>query len=86
MDDHPMTSDEFDAALESVVARTGVERYRHLTGDDNTLPAPNAPADWRAWVLREHRGEPHPAPPAVPVPVSYGGPTATRSCCGGSTA
>jgi hypothetical protein len=56
-----MSPDDFGAALESVVGRTGVGRYRHLCSEANALPAPNSPADWRAWVLREYRGDAHPA-------------------------
>jgi hypothetical protein len=65
-----MTPDEV-AALDLVIERTRVERYRHLCSEANTLPPPNAPADWRAWVVREAgylRGKPRPVvePDAAP--------------------
>jgi hypothetical protein len=74
-----MSPDDFDRALDLVVARTGVARYRHLASEANTLPAPNAPADWRRWILAE-AAKPAAGPPAVPV--SYGEPGPARPCGG----
>ncbi len=33
-------------ALDEAIRRTGVERYRYLCSDANTLPPPNDPASW----------------------------------------
>lgn len=76
-----MTTDDFDfdQALEAVVSRTGVERYRYLTREH---PDPAVRESYSGWVLREARGEPHPAQP--PVRVSYGDPPpGGAACCGG---
>lgn len=72
-----MTDAEFDAALDEVIARTGVSRYRHLVSDANTLPAPNDPATWRRWVVAEAARDPH----LPPIAVDYG--TGETRPCGG---
>lgn len=79
-----------DQALEEAIRRTGVQRYRHLCSDANTLPSPNAPADWRRFVRSIAEG---PLPmdfplvvgngrPATPVVVHYADPDAPRPCGG----
>ncbi len=52
---HPVTIPE---ALDIVVGRTGVERYRFLCSSANTLPAPNDPATWQQWIIDEAERDP----------------------------
>jgi hypothetical protein len=73
------TPDDFDAALDQVVARTGVERYRHLTSEANTLAYPNDRETWRAWIRSEAMVEPSERAP--PIRVDYG--TGGAKPCGG---
>jgi hypothetical protein len=82
--DHALTATlTIDAALDLVVGRTGVARYRHLASAANTLPAPNSADDWRRWILAEAARDPsQPAvAAAVAVAVDYGDP-APRPCGG----
>ena len=72
--------DDFAAALDLVIARTGVERYRHLCSEANTLPCPNDCETWRRWIRSEAMGEPSERAPAA-VRVHYGEPSAAP--CGG---
>jgi hypothetical protein len=55
-----MSDDDFDAALETVVARTKVERYRFLCSEE--YPDHRA---WRRWVVEQATGE-APTPQAYP--------------------
>jgi hypothetical protein len=41
---------DFAQALEEAIRSTGVERYRWLTGEANTLPPPNDAATWREFI------------------------------------
>lgn len=45
-------------ALNIVIARTGVERYRYLCSEANTLPSPNDRETWRAWIMSEAQRDP----------------------------
>ncbi len=54
-------------AINIVVGRTSVERYRHLCSDANTLPEPNDPATWRRWIIEEAQRDP--TPPEIPPEV-----------------
>ncbi len=57
-------------ALEATIARTGVERYRHLCSSANERPPPNDPATWRAYMHTLAGGE---APSRAPtIAVDYG--------------
>jgi len=49
---------KLDEALDIVIGRTGVERYRFLCSSENRLPAPNDSETWRKWVLKESAKDP----------------------------
>lgn len=61
-----MSDDEFHAALEEAIRRTGVARYRFLCSDANLLPPPNSAEDWRRHV-REIAGRPAHEFPSLPA-------------------
>jgi hypothetical protein len=48
----------FKKSLEIMIARTSVDRYRHLCSDANTLPAPNDRDTWRRWIIDEAHRDP----------------------------
>jgi hypothetical protein len=52
-------------ALEIVVRNTGVDRYRHLCSEANTLPPPNDYEAYRGLMLRLAGAELTPNPDAV---------------------
>ena len=56
-----MTAD-FDALLDEAIRATGVERYRWLCSDANTLPPPNSRDDWRRFILARRWEAPAVAP------------------------
>jgi hypothetical protein len=71
-----MTADDFDRALDRAVRETGVERYRFLCSEANTLGGANSREEWRRFIA-ERRW----VPSASPVAVSYGTPTPTPGGC-----
>ena len=72
--------DEFDAALDLVVSRTKVERYRHLCSEANTLAYPNDRETWRQWIRSEAMSDP--SEPAPSIRVDYGTAAAPGGCAG----
>lgn len=71
-DDHPVIWEE---AVETMVARTGVERYRWLCSDANRMKAPNDVLSWRGFIIRQAFEIPESAnqsvgrEPLTPIPV-----------------
>ena len=45
-------------ALDIVVGQTGVERYRHLCSEANTLKPPNDRAAYCRWIVDEAQRDP----------------------------
>ncbi len=45
-----------DEALNIVVVKTGVDRYRWLCSDQNANKPPNDPATWQRWIMEEAQG------------------------------
>jgi hypothetical protein len=74
-----MTTDaDFDAALDEAIRSTGIERYRHLTSEANTLPSPNSREDWRRFIAEKRY-----TPSDHPIAVDYAQKPATSGrCCG----
>ncbi len=84
-----MTNDELATALDRVVARTGVERYRWLCSAENPHPKPNDPATWQAFVylLAQDPPECRDVTDAkrMETPAARQGLTGPPVCCGGGS-
>lgn len=70
----------WQAALEIVVSRTGVERYRDLCSDDN--PDPETRAGYRSLMLTL-AGQPPPIPTVIPDRPDPNSGIRLGGCCGG---
>jgi len=60
-----MSDAEFTALVDEAVSATGVERYRWLCSDANTLAGDNSREAWRRWIV-ERRWVPSDTPIALP--------------------
>jgi hypothetical protein len=68
-------------AIDLAVRLTGLERFRVLCSPANTLPAPNAPADFlhHCRAIAAAGGRPS------TITIDYGSdPSPVKPCCGGA--
>ncbi len=67
-------------AIDIVISRTGIERYRWLCSEENSLSKPNDREAWRQWIIDEANGL-HELPD-IEAHLTEAASAPRSSCCG----